>query len=313
MKMVVVGPGAMGCLFGGLLAEAGHDVWLLDCVPENAEKIKSRGLRVEGLDGQERHVPFEQITVDPGQIGTADLVMFFVKAFDTPAAASHAEGLVAEHTTLLTLQNGLGNIEALCSLFPREQVIAGTTAYGATLLGSGHVRHAGIGDTVIGAVNKKAAALTAAVREVLEKAGIAVKTADDINAVIWGKLLVNVGINPLTAIMKIRNGEILDHPELVEVMKQAVGEAASVAASLGITIPYPEPITKVLEVCRATAGNRSSMLQDIEAGKKTEIGHINGAVVEHGRSQKVPTPVNSLLANLVLAIEQQGTGSREAT
>ena len=303
MKIAIVGPGAMGCLYAFFLSRAGNEVWLLDNIPERAEKIKSQGLTLEG-PGENQQIPFYRITTAPGIIGKAKLVIIFVKAYDTESAVRYAYPLIDSTTALLTLQNGLGNIEIIRSQCAEGNIIAGTTAHGATLLGDGHIRHAGIGETVIGGVDGCGLQLVKHIKELFIQAGIATVITQDVNGLVWGKLLINIGINPLTAIMKIRNGEIVNYPNLVNVMKRAVEEGAQVAQKMNIALPYANPIEKVIEVCNATAGNRSSMLQDIEVGKKTEIEYLNGAIVRYGESLGVPTPVNSLLTDLVQALEK---------
>jgi 2-dehydropantoate 2-reductase len=308
MKTVIVGAGAMGCLFAGMLSKAGLEVWLLDKNAERVEEVIDRGLLIEQADGK-WHTPFDTITSNPETIGTADIVIIFVKAYDTGRAVKAVSPAVSEKTTVLTLQNGLGNIEKIRETVPEEQIIAGTTAHGSTLLGVGHVRHAGIGETVIGPVNASGRDRPQAVKELFEDAGISTALTKDINSVLWGKLLVNIGINPLTAIMRIKNGQILDCPPLVSIMHRAVDEGVTVAGKLGISIPFSDPAKKVEQVCKATSENISSMHQDIKAGRKTEIAHINGAVVQYGKKVNIPTPVNSMLTGLVQSIEKIGKES----
>jgi 2-dehydropantoate 2-reductase len=302
VRIVIVGPGAMGCLFAALLTKAKHDVWLLDHIQVRVDEIKAQGIKVEGLSG-EQQIPCKQISGNPSNIGRADLLMLFVKAYNTESAINHAFPLIDKNTALLTLQNGLGNVEKIITACPGNPVIAGTTAHGATLLGTGHVRHAGIGETVIGAANNAGTSWLVMIISLFETAGIQISVTDNINGWLWGKLLINIGINPLTAIMKIKNGEILNYPHLVEVMQKCVAEGFAVAKAMGITIPYPEPTTKVLDVCRMTAENHSSMLQDIEAGRNTEIEYLNGVVVRQGAELGMQAFVNAILANLVQTFE----------
>lgn len=303
MNITIVGAGAMGCLYASMLVRAGLKVWLLEKNKVRIETIRSRGLIVEE-EGKELRIPFETITSDPAAIGMADIMIIFVKAYDTTEAVKAAVPCLSEETTVLTLQNGLGNVESIANVVREKQILAGTTAHGANIVSDGHIRHAGIGETVIGAVRSSSKLQTQTIKELFESSGISTTISEDINSVLWGKLVINIGINPLTAIMQIKNGQILDNPYLVNLMHSTVGEGITVAERLGIPLPFPEPIKKVEDVCRATAENISSMHQDILTGRKTEIAYINGAVVAYGRKVNVPTPVNSTLTHIVQSIEQ---------
>ncbi len=303
MKTVIIGAGAMGCLYAAMLARAGKEVWLRVRNKAHADTIRTRGLLIEESD-RPWHIPFERITSEPALLGGADIVILFVKAYDTAEALSSIAGIISDKTTVVTLQNGLGNVEHIRRYVPEHQILAGTTAHGANVVSTGHVRHAGVGETVFGPVTAAGKKRVGAVKELFEQAGITATIANDVNVLLWGKLIVNIGINPLTAIMRIKNGQILDYPPLRETMHKIVQEGAAVAAALGVTLPYPDPVRKVEDVCKATAQNISSMHQDIRAGRKTEIGQINGAVVSYGDKLEVPTPVNSMLANLVQTMEQ---------
>ena len=152
MKIVIVGPGAMGCLFAGLLAEAGHgDVWLLDKREERASEITKNGLRIEGIGGY-RLISTVKATTDPHDIGLADLVIVCVKSYDTESASHSISPAVGDNTTVLTLQNGLTNVDIISRVLSKGRIVAGVTSHGATMLGNGYVRHAGVGETVISAL-----------------------------------------------------------------------------------------------------------------------------------------------------------------
>lgn len=302
-KIVIVGPGAMGCLFAARLGAAGHEVWLLARTARQAGLLREQGLCIEE-EKTVRRMPWRTVTDDAARIGRADAVLLCVKAYDTEQALRSVAPCIGAGTTVVTLQNGIGHTDCIARFAPPERIVAGTTAHGATRLGEGHVRHAGTGETVIGCLHPAARPAAEYMQRIFSEAGILTVIAEDIHAALWGKLIVNAGINPLTAIFKIRNGLILDSPDLQTVMRKAVAEAWTVANRLGIRLPYADPVSKVLDVCRATAGNISSMHQDILAGRQTEIDYINGAIVHHGRTLGVPTPVNSLLVGLVTAAGQ---------
>ncbi|KYO63798.1 ketopantoate reductase family protein [Thermovenabulum gondwanense] len=172
------------------------------------------------------------------------------------------------------------------------------------MIGPGHIKHAGEGDTLIGEIDGRITERLKTIEELFNKVGIKCSIKDDIMSIIWSKLLINVGINAITAITGVKNGEIINHPASEEIMKMAVYEAVEVAKAKGIKIVYVDPVEKVKEVCKLTKENISSMLQDIIKKRKTEIEVINGAVVKEGEILGIPTPVNRVLTNLVLTIEE---------
>jgi 2-dehydropantoate 2-reductase len=291
-RVAVVGPGAMGCLFSALLAEAGHEVWLIDHRPQRARLIAETGVTVEGTGGT-RTVPI-RATAEPASAGSFAFVFFAVKAYDTRDAAHQYAALAGPNTAVVTLQNGLGNIEALGEVFPPDRIVAGATSHGATLLGTGHVRHAGEGPTVVapvGAIRESPVQATAAL---LRSAGLEVAVADDATSVIWSKVVVNCAINPLTALTRLRNGQLIERDELRELVVAVAAETAEVARRCGANLLYEDAGEEAVAVCGRTAENRSSMLQDVLTGRRTEIDALNGAVAREGEA-----PINAMLAALV--------------
>lgn len=300
MRFLVVGPGAMGCLFAARLKEAGEDVALLDYRPERAQAIERQGIRVEGVSGEyTARVPvaFGAVTERP------DFVLVCVKSNQTGAAGRIVADLVGREPVVVTLQNGLGHVETLQSIFGPDRVLGGVTSEGATLLDTGRIRHAGRGETILGPRSEPggpAERLAVA----FNRAGFTTRCLDDVTGVIWGKLIVNVGINALTALTRLRNGRLPDIPGTQQVMARAVAEAAAVAEAKGIALPYPDPLDRVLEVCRGTAENVASMLQDVLNERVTEVDFINGAIVREGERWGVPTPANEVLTGLVQALQE---------
>lgn len=304
MKIGVLGAGAMGSLFGGLLAMAGHEVWLIDIWLEHLEAIKKKGLKIRRKEG-EHLIRDLRAVFSPEEVGTAELVLVFVKSTATEKAVRGARALFGEETTVLTLQNGLGNVEQIASVVPLSRIIAGTTAQGATVLGPGEIYHAGEGPTAIGELQGPPTERVERIAEAFNSAGISTQISENVMGLIWAKLLVNVGINALTALTGLKNGELLQFPETVELMEMAVMEAWEVAKAKGIEIPLEDPVSHAKEVAKLTADNRSSMLQDVSNKRKTEIDNINGAVVREGRALGIKTPVNATLTNLVLMMERK--------
>jgi 2-dehydropantoate 2-reductase len=301
MKIAVMGAGAMGSLFGGLLADAGEDVTLIDVWKEHVDAINARGLRIMGISG-DRTIEVNS-TTDPGKVGPVDLVIIFVKSYDTAEAARDALPMASDGTVFLSLQNGLGNIDKIAEAAGRHRIIRGVTAQGSTMMGPGEIYHAGQGPTVIGELYEASTERVERIAKAFNHAGIHTEISSNIMGALWSKVLVNVGINPLTALTGLRNGELLDHPEIRRVMKRAVEEATMVAQSLGIEMEFYNPVEKVYEVAEATAANRSSMLQDVERGRKTEIDTLNGAIAELGGRIGVDTPVNDTLVAAVKGLE----------
>ena len=290
MKTVIMGAGAMGGLFGGLLAFSGEEVWLVDVQKEQVDVINSVGLTLE--EGDKLQIIGVNATRDIASIGKADLVIFFVKTYHTEQAVSDALALEKEDTIFLTLQNGLGNEEIICKRIDRKKVMLGVTGQGATFLGPGHVRHAGRGKTFIGELDPGVSDRAAQVARMFREADIETEVSANIHDLIWDKLLVNVGINALTALTELKNGQLLDYPETLRIMEALVSEAAEVARQKGIRIEG-NPIEKVKAVAEATKENRSSMGQDIDFRRKTEIDAINGAVVREAKRLGLPAPLQS--------------------
>ncbi|MEW5946962.1 MAG: ketopantoate reductase family protein [bacterium] len=306
MRIAILGAGAVGSLFGALLAESGEDVVLLDNHPERAERVNREGLRFEGASGE--MTVRVRAAVDFREGAGADLFMVCVKAYSTPEAARRLAPLVGEKSVALSLQNGVGNVERICEVVPREKVIAGTTSQGVNVKAPGHIHHAGTGETVIGELDSSRTERIENVAATFSRAGIPTRASDNVKAVLWGKLLVNVGINPLTALLRVRNGELLRRPAALALMHRAVLEAYRVCSAKGITLEFPDPIKKAEEVARLTGENISSMHQDVRAGKRTEIEAICGTVAGEAERLGFGAPVNELLLNLVRAMEESGAG-----
>ncbi len=301
MKIAVIGPGAMGCLFAGALARKGQEVWLLDKNKERAARINSQGISCEGVSGSWQIKV--KATADPKEIAEPELVMICVKTYDTKSAAISAKVLLGPDTSVLTLQNGLGNIELISEVVGPERVIGGVTNLGATLLDAGKVRYAGKGETVIGRLDGSTTVDLRSIREAFLKSGFETKISRDIKSFLWSKLVINVGINALTAITRLHNGELLDYEPSHKILKMAVNEAVKVAKRKRVKLSYEDPLTKVEAVCEATAHNVSSMLQDVLNKKRTEIDAINGVVLRYAEELGIPAPTNTMLVDLVKTIE----------
>ncbi len=303
-----MGAGAMGGLFGGMLTRAGQDVWLIDNHKQRAEKINREGLIIEASKALESREPKQEIirikaTTEPREVGSCDLVIIFVKAYDTEEATRNSLPLTGKKTVWLTLQNGLGNIERMGKIVGKDRVVGGITYQGATVLEAGRVRHAGCGKTVIGEIDGKESERIKHISDIFNQAGIDTEISDNIEGVLWGKLLINAVINPLTAITRVRNGQLLESPFLKETMNLIVEEAMRVPLKKGIRLPYQKVFEKVEESCQTSRDNISSMLQDILRKKRTEVDFINGAIVSEAEKIGISTPLNRALWNIVKFLE----------
>ena len=300
MKIAVVGAGAMGSLFGALLAEAGSEVWLIDVWAEHIKIINEKGLSVE-REGKIRSVEVEA-TTDPKRIGVADLIIIFVKSTQTAEAARVAKEMAGSGSLVLTLQNGMGNADVIAEVIDPDQVVAGTTSHGATMIGPGIIRHAGAGPTVIGMWSGKDLTKARGIAQLFTHACIETKVVENVGEVIWDKLLVNVGINAITALTGIKNGQLLDLEVTKTLSQKAVEEALAVARAQGIAL-RDNMVEHVLKVAEATGRNRSSMGQDVDKKRQTEIGTINGVIVSEGRKTGLETPVNETLTALIETLQ----------
>jgi 2-dehydropantoate 2-reductase len=307
MKIAIVGAGAMGSLFGALLAESGEDTVLCDIWTEHVDAINANGLEVE-WDGSARMVRL-RATADPFDVGRAemsevDLAVIFVKSSQTFEAAQTAAQIIGEGGMVMTLQNGMGNADVIAEFIAPFRIVAGTTAHGATVIGPGKIRHAGKGPTVIGIWSSENHD-PARVREIADRftrAGIETKAVTGVREVIWEKLLVNVGINAITALTGIKNGQLLDLENTRRLSREAVEEAAAVARARGIQI-RDDIADHVFGIASATSPNRSSMGQDVDNRRQTEIGAINGFIVSEAEKLNLDAPVNRTLTTLIETLQ----------
>jgi 2-dehydropantoate 2-reductase len=293
--ILIVGTGAMACLFAARLAAAQLRVLMLGTWVEGLQALRYQGVHV--VDDQAGEQVYSvKVSEDPRTCEGAKLILFMVKAWQTEQAGQRLLQYIAPDSIVLTLQNGDGNYEKLSRLLGVNRVAVGATTLGAMLLGPGIVRPAGDGVITLG-IHSGLKPMT----DLLETAGFIVETVPDISSVQWGKLVINAAINPLTALLRVPNGEILKRPSARSVMTAAAREAAAVAVAKGIHLPYPDPVVAAEAIARRTASNHSSMFQDVLRGAQTEIDFINGAVVQAGEKKGVPVLVNRTLWLLVKA------------
>ncbi|MCX5697537.1 MAG: 2-dehydropantoate 2-reductase [Candidatus Omnitrophica bacterium] len=301
MRIVIVGPGAIGCLLAAFLSKSKEEVVLLDKDKARAQSLNQHGISVEGISGNWQAKV--HACSEAKDLKDIDLVIIAVKSYDTKDAITLAKPLVGENTRIVTLQNGIGNIEVIAEVVGNDKVIGGVTNMGATLLDTGKVRHAGRGETTIGRLDGKIPVEMRYIREIFNKVGLQTRISRDIKGLLWSKLIINVGINALTAITRLKNGKLLEFEATRRILREAVSEATRIVKRKRIKLIYDDPLTKVEAVCEATSGNVSSMLQDVLRKKRTEIDYINGVIVRQAQELGIPAPVNSVLVDLVKTLE----------
>lgn len=307
MNILIVGAGAIGSLIGARLSGTKASVVLFSTDREHMEAVREGGLKIEELDGTVRSYELSACFEVDKLPRNPDLAVVVVKSYATRQALSLVRPVCSASTAFLTLQNGIGNWEQIAEVVGKEAVLAGSTAQGSTLLGPGHIRHGGNGPTYIGEPGGPISERAEGVVDLFRQAGLAAEPSDRVQTLIWQKLMVNVGINAITALTGIRNGSVAEIGEAAGLCGAAVREALTVALSKGFPMGE-DTVERVLAVARATARNRSSMGQDVDRKKRTEIDAINGAIVRFGRQAGVPTPVNETLTSLIKVLEAAYTG-----
>ena len=306
MHILLVGPGALGCLLSSIvtkgLAVTGDKLTLLDHNAERAEYLTGQGIVYQQDDA--RTTVAVTAVADPQHLGPVDVVLLCVKSYDVVASLTFCRPLLTEKTLVVFMQNGISHL-SMAEHLGQAGAAFGTTTEGATLLGRGHVRHAGRGITSLGflaAPGEHEAMLLEKLHQVFAAGGLQVQNTGKVLSRIWSKLFINVGINALTATLDCKNGELLTLPGIDRRMRDAVDEAMRVARAEGIEV-MDDPYRATRIVCSKTAENISSMLQDIRNRRRTEIDAINGAIVAKGLNYKIKTPENSLLCRQVKEIE----------
>jgi 2-dehydropantoate 2-reductase len=304
-RILIVGTGALATLFAWRLANAGSDITLLGSWQPGLIALRDRGARLVDGRGNERTVPV-RVAQTPRECRDARQAIVLVKSWQTERAAEQLAQCLCNNGLAITLQNGLGNYEVLEKALGKERVALGSTTAGATLLGPGLVKPAGNGSIAIQSHTHLDPMVAA-----LRLAGFQVDTIQDAQALIWGKLVINSAINPLTALLRVPNGELLKRPTARALMRALAEETAAVANAENVRLALEDPAAMVEDVARKTATNHSSMLQDIQRGAPTEIEAICGEVVRRGQRHGIPTPLNQACWQLVEALTQAAPDTTE--
>jgi 2-dehydropantoate 2-reductase len=297
-SVLIVGTGALASLFAVRLAAKGTAVTMLGTWREGLAALRQHGVTLVQPDGKQRAYPVHA-TDDPKDCKGAKYALVLVKSWQTQRAAVQLAQCLGSDGVALTLQNGLGNQEALAKELGEARVALGVTTTGATLLSSGRVRPGGEGVVSIGSHPRVDPLVN-----LLRGAGFTVEVLDDVDTLMWGKLVVNAAINPMTAILRVPNGELLKRDSARQLSAELAREVAAVAKAQGIQLAYDDPVAVAETVMEKTATNNSSMFQDIQRGAPTEIDAICGAVVEVGERVGVETPMNRALWLLIRALRE---------
>jgi 2-dehydropantoate 2-reductase len=297
MGLLVAGTGALACLFAARLAGTGNEVTMLGSWPEGLAALRKHGVTLHDLDGSIQNYPVSVIEGSACE-GNYKQALVLVKSWQTERVAKQLVRCLSANGIALTLQNGFGNAEILKEILKPERVALGVTMLGARMLEPAHVQFTGNGRVFLGDHPR-----LSELEGILLAGEFQVEKVSDPVSLLWGKLVINAAINPLTALLRVANGELLERPAARELMAEAAREAALVASMQGIILPYSDPVIAVEEVARGTASNYSSMLQDVLRGTVTEIESINGAVVRVGERLGVQIPINRILWQLVKSVD----------
>ena len=299
--ILIVGTGALASLFAARLSAIGHDVLILGTWQAAIDIFNKDGVRLVSEDGEEQSFPLTA-TSDPAECLGSRYALVLVKSWQTERVSAQLKTCLSDDGLALSLQNGLGNREILTEALGAQRVALGSTTTGAALLGPAIVRPGGEGIVSLGNHPR-----VAPLADLLSEAGFAVEMQEDLDSLLWSKLVINAAINPLTALLNIPNGELLTRPSARELSAELAREVAAVAAVKGIELAFADPVQAAEGVARRTATNRSSMLQDVERGAPTEIEAICGAVVRAGEELGIATPLNETMRLLIKARVNQNS------
>jgi 2-dehydropantoate 2-reductase len=305
MKVVVVGAGQMGSIYGAAASENGHDLWFVDAAAGIVDAINERGMIIDRRDGT-RDVYRVPATTDPGTIGTnADVILFQTKGWATAAAARSVHAIVSRETVLLTLQNGLGNEEVLRAEYPAQAVLIGMSVHTVVTVDTAHYSHTGVRDTHLGPSTDRyvpaAHAAAAAFRR--DDFPVEVLAEREIRTSQWAKFVLNCGSLPTMALTRLPTPAANGIEEVWQVMDDLTRETCEIARAAGIDLDAEERVEFQHELFR-TAGGRASMLGDVLAHRRTEIDTINGAALRYAERYGVPAPLNRVMFNLVKGLER---------
>jgi len=298
MKIVIVGAGAIGSLFGALLAK-NNTVVLVGRAP-HITAIQHNGLNINGKT--HLHVKLPAVKSVKDAPISPSLILLTVKSYDTETAIKQTLPLIRDETVVVSLQNGLDNIKKIEHFVDKDCIFAGVTTHGAIFSNPGVIRHTGKGKTILGELDGTRSKHLEDIVRVFNEAGIETQVSNDVVKEIWAKVIINSSINPLTAFFNCKNGYLLENPLLHKIVEAISEESTNIAQAEGIKLTVPDMIQRTKEVIRGTASNYSSMLQSVQQGKKTEIDSMNGKLVTIGKQHGIDTSLNKILVELVTSL-----------
>jgi len=305
--IAIIGAGAMGSVFGARLAAGGADVTMVDVDAALVQRLNADGLSLEGPDGAERAAV--QATDTPAEHAPVDAAFVFVKCHQTGAAAQLAQPLVGPDTAVVSLQNGWGNGDVLASSFDEDRLLVGVTYISSTVRASGEVAYSGVGPTKLGAWTSAGAPRAEAVAGWLRAGGLDVEVPADVRTEIWKKLVLNCATLPTAALTGLTAGALGAHEEMTGLWRAAAVEAVAAGRAEGYDLDPEERLEAIAAVLARAGDGKASMLQDVEAGRRTEIDVISGAVLRAAQAHDVDVPVTRALHALVKGLET-GRGLR---
>jgi len=304
MKIAVLGTGAMGSVYAGLLASAGNEVWAVDTWEEHIGAIRRHGLRVTGASG-DRTVRIGA-TTRAEEVGTVDLVIVATKAMDVEVAARAALALLGPDTIVLPIQNGLGSSSAAAAVLGEERVLLGVAGgFGASVVAPGWAHHEGMELLRLGEPLGPRTGRLERIAEMWRAAGFTVQTYDDIDRLVWEKLICNVCFSGPCAVLDASIGEVMADENAWAVASGCAVEAYEVGRALGVDLAFDDPIEHVRAFGLGIPNAHPSLLLDLRAGRRTEIAFINGAIPRVGRRVGVAAPVNETVTALVNVLESR--------
>jgi len=307
MKIGIVGAGAIGCIFGAFLSKTGQEVWLVDVWKEHVNRINRDGLTLTRPGGHEETIAVKA-TDNPAAVGICDLVIFLVKAYDTAAAARGSVPMVGPDTYALTVQNGIGNLEAIIAGLEMERVLYGATVLTGKMSGPRHVLlSAPLGSRVvvqIGEYGNRISARLEEVAAVFQQAGLRTEISDHPDVYLWSKVAGSCALAPLDVIGRIRHGDVVAQEEGRELVFNIIDEVVRVANLKGIKLNTKELNAQIIAICQQTRDHYASMLSDVLNHRRTEIDSFNAAIAREAESMGIAAPLNRALAKLIKLIEK---------
>lgn len=310
MKILIVGAGAIGRFFGAWLGNGGHEIAFVEKDAEVVKAVNEMGVQLRKLketDPAALPVVKAEATTDGDSIDSCDLIILAVKGYATAAATRSISHLVSPESPIITIQTGLGNIETIAEIIDRRNILGGVTFHGATSLHGAEVRHAGVGPTLIGELDGRRTERVELIKEAFEAGGLQIEVSGNVLGHIWAKGLVYSAINPLTAILKLNNGQMVEKMESIALAKRLIDEGRLVSQAYAIQLPRLDLYDRMLEVCGKTAENLSPMLQDILNNRPTEIDALNGAIYTMGKQKGVAAPIHQTMTDIIRLLEKWGS------